>query len=386
MARRSGGKLKRSTVARINTTALATNLESIRKWFPGAAVMAMVKANAYGHGIVGVSRVLEHVGVEMFGVAFVAEGVLLRKAGIAKPIMVLTPVEDSDVSDAVEHSLTVSVSTEQEIESLERELRNAPANHPTRNIHVYVDTGMHRDGVLPSKATSLVSRILCNMILNIDGVLTHLATADDSNENFLNEQLSRFDVVMKDLEQLGVHPRYVHTNNTGALAKRKNPDSTLVRTGLSLYGYSPGVEQVEGITQVLTLESVVLAIRRVRAGESVSYGQRYVAQSDTTIVTIPIGYGDGYSRALTGKACCMIDGKIYPVVGTICMDEVMVDVGNDDVKVGTVVELINTTITAATIASALGTIPYEVTTGISARVPRRFEGQFAFIAETEDNV
>jgi alanine racemase len=363
-------------MAKIDLSALDHNLGVIRKRAPGMAVLAMVKANAYGHGMIAVSQRLERQGVDALGVAFVEEGVTLRRAGITTPIMVLTPVARAEADDVVRHSFISVVCDADQARAISEAGRRAER---TASVHVYVDTGMHREGVYPHDVPAFLDLLSAMPNLSVDGICTHFATADDATSEYLARQLSTFETLLTNLSAMGRRFAHVHAANTGAIWHVGHSMWTMVRPGLSLYGYA--ASDAHDLRPVLSLTTTVLSKRRIAAGESVSYGRRWFADRDTTIVTIPIGYGDGYSRHLTGAAQCLVRGKRYPIVGTICMDECMIDVGDDHVEIDDAVVLIGSqtdehgqrhTIDACDVASWAGTIPYEITTAISARVPRHY--------------
>ena len=375
----------RSTVATIDLDALAWNYQALRSRIGNAQMLAMVKANAYGHGMVGVSRVLEHLGVEMLGTAFVSEARELRTAGITVPIMVLTQVEPHEAEEAIELNLVLVVGDLSQARALAVAARERGA---VANVHVYVDTGMCRDGVRAHDAAAFVRELQSVEGLSCTGVCTHFATADDPHNPFLREQLSTFQHVIEQCADVGCSFASVHAANTGALWQMSDTHFTMVRPGLSLYGYATDQSPVVPLRPVMRVSSTVVSLRRVWPGDTVSYGRRYMVTEEATIATVPIGYGDGYMRALTGSAMCLIRGKRYPVVGTICMDEIMVNVGNDAVELGDEVVLCGVQHHAAgggaididELATWAKTIPYEITTAISARVPRLFTGSLAPIA------
>lgn len=366
----------RSTNAIIDLSALEWNLGVVRRRAQNRKVLGMVKANAYGHGIVQVSNTLASNSVDMLGVAFVEEGVQLREAGIDIPIMVLTPPEPSDIADILQHDLTTVVCDIHEAQALDG---LAAGRRP--RVHVYVDTGMRRDGVRAERAAEFVHALSDFENLDVEGICTHLATSDEQDSFFVREQLSVFEAVLGQLSALGHTFAIVHAANTGAVWQSAQSLFTMVRPGLSLYGYASPNNDLYTLRPVMSIVSTVLSTRTVHAGETVSYGRRWMAAHDTTIATIPIGYGDGYLRALTGKASCLIRGNRYPVVGTICMDECMVDVGDDPIAVGDTVTLLGSqengdghvqSIDAMDLAGWANTIPYDVTTSVSARVPRKY--------------
>jgi alanine racemase len=258
----------------------------------------------------------------------------------------------------------------------------ASAEEPVE-LHVYVDTGMHRDGVGSHEVLDVLEELSTLKGLHIAGICTHLATSDVASDAYIAEQLDRFHTVLSRCERRGVTFAHIHAANTGAIWQAPESLFTLVRPGLSLYGYANPADSEVHLRPVMSITSRILSVRRLWPGETVSYGRRYMTTSETTIATVPIGYGDGYLRSLTGKAQCLIGGKHYPVVGTVCMDEVMVDVGNAPVHVGDEVVLLGIqanhegmlqSIDATDLAQWAGTIPYEITTAMSARVPRVFTG------------
>lgn len=371
----------RSTRAIIDLTFLEWNLALVRSRAEGRRVLGMVKANAYGHGILEVSRALEAQNIDMLGVAFVDEGIQLREAGIRSPIMVLTPPEHSDAADIVKHNLTSVVCDIQHATTLNAMAARANAASAKPKVHVYVDTGMRRDGVRAEHAAEFLAQLEGCANLDVEGICTHLATSDEQDSFFISEQLSVFKAVLQQLKELGHTFAVVHAANTGAIWQSEQSHFTMVRPGLSLYGYASPHHDMYTLRPVMSLVSEVLSIRNVHAGETVSYGRRWMASHETCIATIPIGYGDGYQRALTGKASCLIRGKRYPVVGAICMDECMVDVGTEGVEIGDEVVLLGQqagteghmkSIDAYDVAAWANTIPYDITTSVSARVPRVF--------------
>ena len=378
MGRCSKGIKVRSTNAIIDLSALAWNLGVVRRRSQGRKILGMVKANAYGHGIIQISKTLAAENIDMLGVAFVDEGIQLREAGVAIPIMVLTPPESSDVADILRFDLTTVV-----CDLREAQILSAAGVGARPRVHVYVDTGMRRDGIRAEKVLEFVNALGHCTNLDVEGICTHLATSDEQDSFFVREQLSVFEAVLGQLSASGHTFAIVHAANTGAVWQSAQSLFTMVRPGLSLYGYASPHNDLYSLRPVMSIVSKILSLRAVHAGETVSYGRRWMASHDTTIATIPVGYGDGYLRALTGKAACLIRGNLYPVVGAICMDECMVDVGDSNVEVGDDVTLLGRqenanghiqSIDAMDVARWANTIPYDVTTSVSARVPRIFKG------------
>ncbi|MBK9249873.1 MAG: alanine racemase [Ignavibacteria bacterium] len=363
----------RSTIAEIDTVKLRHNFHHIRSLAPGDAIMPMVKANAYGHGIVECSRILSAEGAEFLGVAFASEGVLLRENGISVPIVVMTPPEQNEASDFCEYNLQAVACS---LESMKLLSNEAVAQNKTLQYHLYIDTGLSRDGILPDEALDFMNAASTFTNCEAIGICTHFATSDESDTTFSETQLKSFNQVINRLKHSGYEFEFIHAANTAGIAHLPEAKFSLVRPGISMYGCAPTYELEAMLTlePILTLKTAVLSLRRLPTGTSVSYGRRYYTDRISTIVTIPIGYGDGYMRALTGKAECLIQGKRYPIVGTICMDECMVDIGDDEISCGDEVILIgkqgDECITVGQIAEKCDTIPYEILTAISARVPR----------------
>jgi len=360
----------RSTVAEINISALHNNIHILRAQAPNTALMAMVKANAYGHSMVDCAREMENE-VDFFGVAVMYEGVTLRLAKITKPIVVMMPPDIYDAEKFCECDLQMVACSLDLLRDFNQE---AKKQNVVLKAHLYIDTGMRRDGIEPHEAVGFMNACTEFTNISIIGVCTHFATADDSDTNFAMEQLAKFTHAVDSLHNAGYTFQYIHAANSGAVFHHPSAHFTMIRPGLSLYGIAPANKPNTGLQPVLSLKTRINALRRIQPGESVSYGRRFIAAQATTIATIPIGYGDGYSRILTGKAHCILHGKRFPIVGTICMDECMIDVGNEPVDLGDDVVLIGSqgkeTISVNELADRIGTITYDVTTMITARVPR----------------
>ncbi|MBC8124564.1 MAG: alanine racemase [Candidatus Kapabacteria bacterium] len=379
----------RSTIATIDLDALEWNLSVIRRQAPEKAILGMVKANAYGHGMIAIANALQHCGVDVLGTAFVDEALELKKAGISIPIMVLTPIEEHDCTAVVENDLVTVACDMSQVAFLSHAAVTAGK---IAEVHLYIDTGMHREGFRPHDAVEAAKVVGAMPGIRLTGVCTHFATSDEPHSSFFREQLSTFNSVLSKCAAAGSTFASIHAANTAAMWQSDLAHFTMVRPGLSLYGYVlPGNEEMT-LRPVMSITSRVLSVRRAWPGESVSYGRRYVVPEEQTIVTVPIGYGDGYLRSLTGAAFCLIGGRRYPIVGTICMDELMVNVGDADVKLGDEVVLmgqqtgrdgITSSIDANDIAQWASTIPYDVTTSVSARVPRCFTGRLAALAKNQ---
>jgi alanine racemase len=340
----------------------------------GVRVMAVVKANAYGHGLIPVSRYLVSEGVTDLGVAFAEEGVELRKNGLSVPIHVFALSQGPQADLCVEHRLDATVGSAAGVRALQR-----AAEHRGRRVgvHLKIDTGMNRIGVRSEELPSVLRALARAGRVELKGVYTHFATSDMPGSPFVGEQLARFEAAVESILRAGAEPEVVHAANSGAILHRSDAVYSMVRAGILMYGYSPSgpEDSTLQVRPALSLTTRVAHVKRIRRGETVSYGQRYRAVRPTTIATIPLGYADGLFRTMTNRgASVLIDGRPYPIVGTICMDQCMVDCGRTDVRAGDHAVVIgrssSTSITAWDVARIAGTIPYEVTCAISARVPR----------------
>jgi alanine racemase len=366
----------RPTRAIISGSALRFNLDGIRaKVGPGVKIMGVVKANAYGHGMEEIADLMVLWGVDYLGVGFLEEGIALRNHGISLPILVLGGVLGNQVRDFLKYNLDITVSSLEIGKSIDHQAALFGAGKA--NVHLKIDTGMERIGVRAENAGPFLDRIFQLPHLNVAGVYSHFATSDEKEKAFALEQLQRFERVLAYAEAKHYPVPLAHMANSGAVLDLPQSYFTMVRPGVMTYGAYPSQETSESIPlrPVMSLESKVVFLKDVEAGIGVSYGLRYTTPGKTRIATVPIGYGDGYSRRLTNQADVLIGGRRYPVVGTVCMDQLMVDLGPDSpVRVGDNVVLMgrdgDESITAWELAGTLGTIPYEVFTGIAARVPR----------------
>jgi len=335
--------------------------------------MAVVKANAYGHGLAEVSRFLARQSVEYLGVANAEEGVAIREAGIESPILVFTLPAKAQVHLYTQFRLESTICSEFDARLLNTEATKRRLSLP---VHLKVDTGMNRIGVKVPGIRKLLAFLSKLRRLEIKGIYTHFATADQQDKTFSREQLDQFHQALDILRSEGVSPEHIHCAGSAAIVDLPDSYFSMVRPGLMLYGYHPSRQMIETVQvkPVLALKSEVSLVKWIDPGETVSYGRRYTARRRTQIATLPLGYADGYMRLLTGKAEVLINGRRFPIVGTICMDQVMANVGDSDVAVGGEAVLIGTqgreSIDAWDLADRIGTIPYEVLTNISSRVPR----------------
>ena len=364
-----------ATRATIDLSAFRHNLDAVRSYVGNRVrIMAVVKANAYGHGSQRIAAEAVKWGADCLGVARVHEGVELRSGGIEKDIIVFEVTPPGQVRLAVDHSLTLTVSSLAVARNMDE---IAGGMRRKLKVHVKVDTGMGRLGFSHASAASAIEELARHRWLDLEGIYSHFATSEDSGSTFALEQIGRFNSIVDQLRHRRVEVPFCHMANSGAIIGLPESHYAMVRPGIMLYGYPPGngMRQRFPVKPVMSILSRVAFLKSIEAGTSVSYGRRFIASSRTTIATVPIGYADGYSRLLTGKAEVLIRGIRYPVVGTICMDHLMVDVGTDPpLNEGDEVTLIgkerDESISAWDVARQIGTIPYEVTCLVTPRVPR----------------
>jgi alanine racemase len=368
-------KLVRATRAEIDLDAIQYNFRQVRSRVgSGVKIMSVVKANAYGHGIVAVSSALLDAGTEYLGVGIFEEGVLLREQGIESPILVLGPPFEEQLEAFLDYQLDATLCTSEAAGTLD----TLSSNRGRRTaVHVKVDTGMGRIGVNYKDAVEFAKYVASLQNLEIRGIYTQLATADERDKGFAHIQLTRFHAVVSALGNIGISIPLKHCANSAAILDLKDSYYDMVRPGVTLYGYYPSRETSESLSlrPALSWRSKIGFLKRVDAGTPISYGRKYVTSSPTTIASLPVGYADGLSRSLTNKVEVLINGRRFRTVGAVCMDQVMVDLGTSaNAKTGDDVTIIGTDgneeITAWDVAEKQGTIPYEVTCGISDRVPR----------------
>ena len=357
----------RPTYIEVNLSQLKKNLEAIRTHVAPAKVMPMIKANAYGHGVDGIAPFIEPY-VDYFGVAIVEEAIHLRKLGITKPILVAGGTLPEQVPAFIEYDLILTASSPELLAIAEAAAESAKKK---LTAHLKIDTGMERVGVHYYEAEAFLGQSLkCKHVL-MEGIYTHFANSEDPQLTHAREQLERFQEVLRFYEKRSLPTPIRHMSNSGAILQFSESHMDLVRPGLMLYGVYPvGVTHSVDIAPVLKWKSRVAFSKITLPGHPVSYGSLWQAEAETRIATIPCGYADGYFRRMTNKAQVIINGKKYPQVGRICMDQFMVNVGGDEVQVGDEVVLLGDGITAYDLAEWMGTNEYEVLTNISVRVPR----------------
>jgi alanine racemase len=366
------------TYATVNLAALAHNLSRIKQYLSsGCEVMAIVKANAYGHGAAETAHALASQGISRFAVASLDEGIALRQAGLSASIVVLGALFEEQVSDLVAHRLTPVISDGRIIPALAKAAQSHLTRYP---IHLKAETGMGRLGLSPEELLVLLDNPLLQRPLQVEGLMTHLADADGKDSTFTERQLGVFCAVLEQIRKRGLTLPLVHTANSAAIVRFPDTHFSLVRPGIMLYGYHtlPATVSAPDLRPVLSLGTTVAQLRTIPPGGTVSYNGTFVATRPTRIAVLPIGYADGYSRQLSHRGSVLIQGRRAPIVGLVCMDMIMVDVTDlAPIQVGETVTLIGQqggeSIWADEVAGWIGTIPYEVLCGIGSRVPRLYE-------------
>ncbi len=361
----------------VDLDALAFNLRAIEARVAPAKVMAILKANAYGHGLVEVGRSLERGGASYFGVAYLEEALHLRAAGVRTPILVLGGILGRQIPRFLEHDVALTASSVDKLAAIEEA---AAAAGRRARVHLKIDTGMERIGVHWYSAPRLLEASLRCRHVTVEGIFTHLANADAADLTHARTQLARFDEVLDFYRARGLAAPVRHAAASGAILQLPEARYDLVRPGVLLYGAYPSPEcgRTVAVRPALAWKSRVVYFKVVRAGNPISYGSTWAPRAETRVVTVPVGYGDGYLRAVSGRAEVIVRGKRYPIVGRVCMDQLMVDIGwdsayNDD-EVVLIGEQDGARITVEEIAAWAGTVPHEVLALINTRVPRVYVG------------
>ena len=368
--------------AEISASAIAHNVRVLKSVVGDALFCAVVKANGYGHGAELAAKAALIGGADMLAVAIIDEGIELRESGVTAPILLLAEVPPDTIAAALESTLTLTIGS---LEGARAAVANAEALGGRHRVHVKVDTGMHRMGVAPPDVDDVVDVLTASGAIDLEGIYTHFSVADGSSAGdraFTRDQIERFEDVVASLAQRGVVPRIVHAANSAGALGYPEARRGMVRVGLALYGYMPAAwlasaleESGERLVPALTLRANVVAIRRAEVGERPSYLRRRALEGAATIATVPIGYADGYPRRLfDAGAEVLINATRYPLAGTVTMDMLVVDCGDDVIKTGDEVVLLgrqgDEEITADEWAERAGTITWEILCGIGARVPR----------------
>lgn len=357
----------------INLDILADNFKNIKE-YSKKNIIAVVKANAYGHGALEVSKVLVKHGASVLAVATVEEAIELRESFVDIPILILGPVADYQKKYCIENSISFIASSLDEVKYIDS---LAETIGKKALVHIAIDTGMSRVGYVAHETNDLIIKNITNMLklnnnIDFEGIFTHFSCADEKDISFTHTQYNRFKFVVEKLKQNGFDFKYIHCQNSAAVVSLDDDFCNYVRAGISLYGYYPSkdVERNLKIKPVLTWKCRISHIKTLKKGTPVGYGATYITKSDSKIATLPVGYADGFRRSLSNKYSVLCNGVMVPIVGNVCMDQSMIDVSNIDCAVGDIVTLLSNKNSAEDIAYIDNSISYDILCGVSNRVPR----------------
>ena len=363
----------RPTVARVDLAVVQANLRAIAELLAGRSrIIAVVKANAYGHGAAQVGLALEQAGAAMLACADIEEGIVLRQGGVRAPILVFGALSVSDLEGIFEHDLTPTISTPSAARALEA---GAAAHGVTLGCHLKIDTGMNRLGFRHDNLPRTIPDLAASPHLRVDAVYTHFATADSPDEPLFAQQRERFEAALALLPSLGITTRVRHAANSAALLRDERVWYDYVRPGLLLYGIvPPPLAATLPLRPALSLVSRIVAVKGVRAGEATGYGAKLPFGAPAKLAVVPAGYADGLDLRLAGPGRVLVRGRRTPIVGSVCMDMMMIDVTGTDVAPGDEVVIIGEQgeemMGVREMAGAIGTIPYELLCRLGARIQR----------------
>lgn len=363
--------------ANINLDAICNNINAIRQVIkPGTKIMAVIKADGYGHGASHIAAALNEIGVDAFAIAILEEGVDLRQRGIDKPMLILGYTPKEQYADLVKYDISQTVF---EYSMAEEISKQAVKQGKHGRIHIKVETGMNRIGFFDTdESIEEILRIAKLPNIEIEGIFTHFSSADEADKTSAHKQLMRFSEFIQKLEDRGLYIPMKHIANSAGIIDLPEADYDMVRSGIITYGLYPSKEVHMDrlkLTPAMELKSHVVYVKEIGPLEGISYGSTYITEKKTRVATVSIGYGDGYPRALSNKGRVLIHGEYAPILGRVCMDQFMVDVSHiDDVKQGDVVTLVgkdgDNQITVEEVADMAGTFNYEFICGIGKRIPR----------------
>lgn len=364
----------RKTYIEVDLNAITHNLSLIRdKIGRDKHVLFAVKADGYGHGAVHVSKFVEKAGAaDIFGVSSPLEGIELREAGIKLPILnlgLILPCKET-IDAVLDYDITQTIADAALAEEISKK---ASGRRKKAGVHLKIDTGMGRIGCEPKDAVDIVKRVSRLDNIKIEGIFSHFPESDNPDSDFTKKQIRDFKIILQELISAGINIPLIHFANSAAILNYGDSIFNTARPGIMAYGYMPSAScrRTIGIIPSMSFKSCIVFHKRVKSGTGISYGLTFTAGKNTNIATVPVGYGDGYNRFLSNKARVIIRGRTYPVAGRVCMDQIMIDLGDDEFPLGEEVILFGREeITVETLAGWIGTIPYEVTCGISKRVKR----------------
>jgi alanine racemase len=368
----------RPTQVEVDLDRLAANYRAIRKRVAPAKMMPVVKANAYGHGMVRVAGLFEELGADYIGVAVLEEGILLRESGVRIPVLVLGGILGNQVPHFLRHHLTVTASSIERLKQIDEAAGRAGVR---AKVHLKIDTGMERIGVHYYNAEPFLETAHDCGHIDVEGIFSHFANSDAADLSHARLQLARFVEVLSFYQKRGIpRPRLCHMANSGAILQLPESHFDIVRPGILSYGVYPSseVQRTLAVRPALSWKSRVVYFKVIQPGHPVGYGSTWSSDRPVRAVTVPVGYGDGYFRSMSNKARVLIRGKRYPAVGAISMDQIVVNLGDDsaysDDEVVMIGEMNGESITCENLAEWAGTIPYEILTNINTRVPRIYTG------------
>ncbi len=363
----------RPTRLEIDLKILAENYNRIKAHTAPAKMMPILKANAYGHGLVRVAQLMQYLKADYIGVAVLEEGILLRLQGITIPILVLGGIWGNQIPLFIKHDLIITASSREKLNQIDV---LAGQMKIKAKVHLKIDTGLERIGVHYYSAEKLLEATLNCKNVEIEGIYSHFATTDTPDLSYAFLQLERFNNVVRFFEKHSIATPMRHISKSGSILQMPEANLDLVRPGIMLFGVYPSNETAKTIfvKPALTWKSLVVYFKVIKANHPVGYGLTWQSDHDVRAVTVPVGYGDGYFRSMSHKAQVLLRGKRYPVVGTISMDQIVVNIESDSAYNGDEVILFGSdgknTITVEELADWAGTIPYEILTNINTRVPR----------------
>lgn len=369
---------RRPTHLRIDLDALEHNLAVVREHTGDARIMAVLKADAYGHGLVPAARKFAELGVNFFGVAFLEEGIQLRQAGIEAPILVLGGLVGYQVKHFLDYHLDITASSLHKAQQISEEARRM---RRVARIHLKVDTGMNRIGVRVKNAAAFALETAKMPGLELVGIFSHFVRAQGPDTELALRQKALFDGVLEEIRRAGLEVPLIHIANSSALYNIADIRYTMVRPGITLFGSPPAphLDELWPLKPALSVYTEIVFFKGIRKGSGVGYMHTWQAPRDGWMATLPVGYGDGYPRILSNRADVLIGGKRYPAIGNISMDQMMVWLGDDQYGVGEEAVLIgqqgSENINAWELARKAETIPYEILCGWTPRVPRIYEGK-----------
>ncbi len=366
-------KIIRPTHLVVDLNILKKNFNKIKERVYPSKIMPILKANAYGHGLVRIAQLMQELNADYIGVAVLEEGILLREIGITMPILVLGGVWGNQIPIFLKHDLTITASSIEKLNQIDSFASNM---NMKAKVHLKIDTGMERIGVHYYNAKKFLDAALKTKNVIIEGIYSHFANSEKKDLSYTFLQLKRFTEVIDYADKIFLEKPLYHISNSGAILQLPEANFDMVRPGILLYGVYPSTEVKKTIEvePALTWKSIVVYFKVIKPNHPVSYGSTWQSDHNIRAVTVPVGYGDGYMRSMSNKAEVIIRGKRYPVIGMISMDQIVVNIESDSAYNGDEVMLIgsdgNTKITVEELAEWAGTIPYEILTNINTRVPR----------------